>query len=133
MIFSTATVTLLLSHLGLGSPVGEKSGPRKSGLEWKPCDLDFPSPHQAIIDAHGVPIYCTKLAVPLDYSSPNGPENSLVLDLIKVEATKQPFKGSVIMNPGGPGVSGVEEVSKFGPMYESVFGGHFDVIGFDAR
>lgn len=132
MSFSIAAVTLLLSHLSLGSPIGDKSGSSNSTLKWAPCDLGFPSTHQAVIDAHRVPIYCTTLKVPLDYSNPkNG--RTLDLNLVKVEATKEPFKGSMIMNPGGPGASGVEEISKFGPMYADVFGGHFNVIGFDAR
>ncbi|GAB1216694.1 hypothetical protein ATERTT37_005912 [Aspergillus terreus] len=56
-----------------------------------------------------------------------------MLQLVKVNATEEPVKGSVIFNPGGPGSSGVEEVVQKGPAYRDVFGGHFNVIGFDAR
>ena len=132
MIFPKATVALLLSRLGFGSPIDSKSNPNNSSLKWAPCDLDFPPSHKAVVAAHGVPVFCATLEVPLDYTNPkNG--RTVDLQLVKVEANKEPIKGSIIMNPGGPGVSGVEEVSKKGPMYRDVFGGQFNVIGFDAR
>ncbi|THC94863.1 hypothetical protein EYZ11_005664 [Aspergillus tanneri] len=63
----------------------------------------------------------------------NNSERTIQLQLLKVNATKEPFKGSVIFNPGGPGNSGVEEVALKGHTYRDVFGGQFDVIGFDPR
>jgi hypothetical protein len=70
--------------------------------------------------------------VPTDYTNA---ENGVTLDLqlVTFEATKEPFKGSIIMNLGGPGMSGVEEIASKGPIYFDVFGGHYNVIGFDAR
>lgn len=102
-----------------------------SSLTWGPCELEFPPSHQGNISAHGVPIFCANLTVPLDYTNVENGE-ILELNLVKVEASK-PRKGSIMMNPGGPGSSGVEEISKHGPMYRDIFGGFFDVIGFDAR
>jgi hypothetical protein len=60
--------------------------------------------------------------VPTDYTNA---ENGVTLDLqlVNFEATKEPFKGSIIMNPGGPGMSGVEEIASKGPIYFDVFGG----------
>lgn len=132
MMFPKATVSLLLSKFGLSYPTDTSQNHNATSLNWKPCDLDFPPSHQNIVAAHGVPVLCANLQVPLDYTN-NESGKTIDLQLVKVKATKEPFKGSIIMNPGGPGASGVEEISKKGPMYRDVFGGHFDVIGFDAR
>ena len=61
-----------------------------------------------------VPVQCAKLAVPLDYMD-LGKSERLELDLIKINATKEPYLGSMLFNPGGPGASGVDQVAtKYG-------------------
>jgi hypothetical protein len=132
MALSRLVAALFFSQCAFSSPVMNRQVPSNSSLTWQPCQLDFPPEDQEIITAHGAAVYCATLPVPLDYTDLNS-GGHIALQLVKVEATKQPFKGSVIMNPGGPGNSGVEEVSKYGPTYRDVFGGNFDVIGFDAR
>lgn len=132
MILLNVATALLFSSYAFASPIGDNYGPSNSSLTWTPCDLDFPASQQAIIDAHGAPLFCATLKVPLDYTNPKSAA-TLDLQLIKVEATKQPVKGSIIMNPGGPGASGVKEISEKGPMYREVFGGQWNVVGFDAR
>jgi hypothetical protein len=132
MILSSVAVSLILSSLGLCSPITSHYGHNNSTLKWAPCDLDFPPSLNAAVEAHGVPVYCANLQVPLDYTNPNN-GGTLDLQLVKINATTEPFRGSMIMNPGGPGSSGVEEISKNGPMYRDILGGHFNVIGFDAR
>ncbi|KAJ4257354.1 hypothetical protein NW762_008472 [Fusarium torreyae] len=70
--------------------------------------------------------------VPLDYTNKRSPK-TLKLDLIKAKATRKPFKGSVLFNPGGPGFSGVEYIVRKGSEYVEILGGHYDIIGFDPR
>jgi len=48
---------------------------------------------------------CGTLFVPLDYTDKSS-NATLQLDLMKLPATKQPFKGSILFNFGGPGVAG---------------------------
>jgi hypothetical protein len=132
MALSRLAAVLLFSQYAFASPVINRQVHSNYSLTWQPCQLDFPPKDQEIITAHGAAVYCATLPVPLDYTDLNS-GGYLALQLVKVEATKHPSRGSVIMNPGGPGNSGVEEVSKYGPMYRDVFGGNFDVIGFDAR
>lgn len=83
------------------------------GLDWKSCDLPLP---EAVKNATTVPVDCATLEVPLDYTNPKS-SKKLQLQLVKVNATEKPVKGSVIFNPGGPGSSGVEEVTQKGPLY----------------
>jgi hypothetical protein len=44
------------------------------------------------------------LAVPLDYTLPQSEDNTLTLNILKVNATKVPKLGSVLTNWGGPGL-----------------------------
>lgn len=132
-MFSKAAIPLLFSSFALAYPT-ENDQPQtrnSTSINWQPCDLEFSSDQRETIAAHGAPIFCAKLPVPLDYTVKDG--EILELQLIKVEAIKEPFKGSIIMNPGGPGASGIEEISQKGPMYRDIFGGQYDVVGLDAR
>lgn len=52
---------------------------------------------------------CAKFDVPLDYTEPES-LTTLTLTLVKIDAVKQPAKGSILFNPGGPGGSGVHTV-----------------------
>ena len=56
---------------------------------------------------------CTTLKVPLDYTDCSNRE-TVQLDLIKYKATKEPYQGSILFNPGGPGVSGLTAVASRG-------------------
>lgn len=106
---------LLLAPLGLVSALshGNTDTLASSPLNWAPCDLSFPEDVQKNI---AVPIDCATLEVPLDYTD-SASSKTIMLQLVKVNATEEPVKGSVIFNPGGPGSSGVEEVVQKGPAY----------------
>ena len=73
---------------------------------------------------------CGDLQVPLDYT--NSDSGSISIALVRLPATSEPYLGPLLMNPGGPGGSGVELVGEWGGMWEMVFS-NFDVIGFDPR
>jgi hypothetical protein len=53
-----------------------------------------------------VPLLCGTLAVPLDYSATGGDSASLTLNLVKLPSLRQPSRGSILINPGGPGQGG---------------------------
>lgn len=132
MAFEKAAIFLSLSSLALGYPAEAPQKSNGTSINWQPCDLDFPASQQEVIKAHGYPLFCANLEVPLDYTEPDNGQ-VLPLQLIRIPASKEPVKGSIIFNPGGPGGSGIAEVSQQGPLYSEVFGGQWDVIGFDAR
>ena len=74
---------------------------------------------------------CAKVTVPLDYSKPDG--QTIEIAMKKHLATGSTRQGTLFMNPGGPGGSGVDEV---GDMVTSTFAGvqkAYDIIGFDPR
>ena len=74
---------------------------------------------------------CAKVKVPLDYSQPGG--QTIEIAMKKHPATGSARQGTLFMNPGGPGGSGVDDV---GGMAASAFSGvqsAYDIIGFDPR
>ena len=74
---------------------------------------------------------CAKVKVPLDYSQPDG--QTIEIAMKKHLATGSVRQGTLFINPGGPGGSGVEAVST---MATSTFAGvqkAYDIIGFDPR
>ncbi|KLO10922.1 alpha/beta-hydrolase [Schizopora paradoxa] len=78
---------------------------------------------------------CSKLLVPLDYESPEGDRAAIAL--IKMNSTLTPgderHKGPLLMNPGGPGSSGVNFVMKNGRKLRKILGEGYDIVGFDPR
>lgn len=75
---------------------------------------------------------CGKLAVPLDYSEPGGATADIFV--VRVRSTHQSQRiGSLLVNPGGPGGSGVNLAAGLvGALSDTVFD-HFDLVGFDPR
>ena len=74
---------------------------------------------------------CAKVKAPLDYSQPGG--QTIEITMKKHLATGSVRQGTLFINPGGPGGSGVEAVST---MATSTFAGvqkAYDIIGFDPR
>jgi len=79
---------------------------------------------------------CARLEVPLDYSSPSDPRRAAIA-LTKVPAsvpeTSDVWSGPMLINPGGPGGSGVDFAIQSGRMLQRIVGTTHSVIGFDPR
>jgi pimeloyl-ACP methyl ester carboxylesterase len=73
---------------------------------------------------------CAQLAVPLDYAKPSGEQ-------IKISVTRLPATGerlgSIVVNPGGPGASGVQYARSATSILSADVRERFDVVGFDPR
>jgi pimeloyl-ACP methyl ester carboxylesterase len=90
-------------------------------IEWGSCGSDFPAAE------------CAMVPVPLDYDDPGAGSTELALARIPSSDPANRI-GSVFINPGGPGGSGVDfAVSGFGEYLADQLGGRFDVVGFDPR
>jgi pimeloyl-ACP methyl ester carboxylesterase len=97
-----------------------RSGSDTHRIAWGPCD-----PPDADLQ-------CGTLAVPLDWDRPRGK----TLDLAVVRrAASDPGRriGSMLVNPGGPGQSGVDLVRGGGEDFDRWGGGRFDIVGWDPR
>lgn len=74
---------------------------------------------------------CTRLQVPLDYSKPDG--DTITIGVLRYRATGQKI-GSLLINPGGPGASGMAAAAGMVSDYRKTeLGTRFDLIGFDPR
>ncbi|GAA3446584.1 alpha/beta hydrolase [Planomonospora venezuelensis] len=74
---------------------------------------------------------CAKLTVPLDYDKPDG--ERIKISVIRLAATGGERIGSVVLNPGGPGGSGVEYARSAADVVSPGVRARFDVVGFDPR
>jgi pimeloyl-ACP methyl ester carboxylesterase len=104
-----------------------------ASIEFSDCSTQF----QAAINnakAKAMTFSCGKLTVPLDYSQPAG--QSTQLFVVRVHSSSQrPADriGSLLVNPGGPGGSGVNLAAGLvGALSDQLFA-RFDLIGFDPR
>jgi pimeloyl-ACP methyl ester carboxylesterase len=92
------------------------SQPTGAGLDWQPC---------------GDAVECATLQVPLDHANPGA--DSIEIALVRMPASGERI-GSLLVNPGGPGASGVDFVRDNAT---AVFSGdlleRFDIVGFDPR
>lgn len=73
---------------------------------------------------------CARLRVPLDYADPTGA--TITLAVMRTPATGE-RKGSLIANPGGPGVPGLTYASSLGWSLPPAVAESYDLVGFDPR
>lgn len=85
-------------------------------LNWKACGDQF---------------QCSTATVPVDYSHPDG--KTIELSLLRVPASGDDRLGSLLVNPGGPGGSGVEYAQLAGSVATEQVREHYDIVGFDPR
>ncbi|KAJ3192828.1 hypothetical protein HK101_005917 [Irineochytrium annulatum] len=120
--FTAVALTLAVVVALIVSPIGlvrsREPAPEAETL-WKPCG-----------DMEGM--HCGSIDVPLDHLSTND-TRTIAIALIRFPATKEPHLGSILINPGGPGGSGVDMVKHYGPKLSIVTGGQHDIVGFDPR
>jgi pimeloyl-ACP methyl ester carboxylesterase len=125
-ILATALVVLLVagcSKVVDGRAVTAVPRPG-TPVQWGPCrsaNDQVPIPPDA---------ECGKLSVPVDYAKPDGDVAQLAMIRFKATGAKI---GSLVVNPGGPGESGVESVANLIPTLPQSVRERFDLVGFDPR
>ena len=86
-------------------------------------------------EATGTAFQCATVTVPLDYDHPQG--KTITVSLKKLPSTSPSPRGSVFLNPGGPGGSGISAIESQADLYKSgdlsEVLANYDVIGFDPR
>ncbi|WP_370643838.1 alpha/beta hydrolase [Amycolatopsis sp. DSM 110486] len=78
-------------------------------------------------------IQCARLTVPLDYDKPDG--QTITLGVLRHKASEPDDRiGSLVVNPGGPGASGmVAAAGLIDQVKNNDLGKRFDLVGFDPR
>ncbi|WP_270887217.1 alpha/beta hydrolase [Pedococcus sp. 5OH_020] len=78
------------------------------------------------------PAQCAELKVPLDYAAPG--KGSIEVAVLRMRATKARQRiGSLVVNPGGPGASGVDYARAADFIVGKPVRQRFDIVGFDPR
>lgn len=106
-----------------GSPQPSASVPQGAGLdgyyaqilEWSDCNEGFE---------------CSTFSVPIDYANPA--DGAMQISAIRKLATGSAL-GSLILNPGGPGGSGIEYTTYAEYVVSETLRENFDIVGFDPR
>jgi pimeloyl-ACP methyl ester carboxylesterase len=99
-----------------GAPAGLE-GFYAQRLSWRDCGGGFG---------------CSSLQVPLDYSKPAG--ERLRIAVIRLPAVDQDQRiGSLVLNPGGPGTSGIQYARAAPRVVSAALRQRFDIVGFDPR
>ncbi len=110
-------VLLILVAVVAGSP--PVAAGRETGLRWKPCPEDATA-------------QCATLRVPVDRADGYSPR-------IGVAVARRPARdparriGTLVVNPGGPGGSGVDMALGAAGFFSPEILARFDVVGFDPR
>ena len=74
---------------------------------------------------------CATVKVPLDYTNPTGPTIDVAINEVPARQPSERI-GPLLVNPGGPGGSGLEFVAGGLDLPAAIFD-RFDIIGFDPR
>jgi pimeloyl-ACP methyl ester carboxylesterase len=98
--------------------------PTANVLHWHSCP--------AQLAQTGVPD-CTTLSVPLNYADPGGRHISLALDMVPATAPPSQQQGIMLVNPGGPGVSGLPWSAVLAQGLSPSVARDYDIVGFDPR
>jgi pimeloyl-ACP methyl ester carboxylesterase len=112
------------------SPSGSGSGPASSAsasagsgsaLRWRPCTQQ------------GAQLLCASLRVPLDYRRPDGRKITLALSEVPATAAPARRQGVLLVNPGGPGASGLAMAALVATGLDPAVAAGYDIVGFDTR
>ena len=80
----------------------------------------------------GTEVECGSVTVPLDYDDPQGATTDVAL--LRARATDPDARvGSLVVNPGGPGGSGVQMAAMAQYSFSPNLRAHFDIVGLDPR
>src|SRR5262245_30752961 len=94
--------------------------PAVDAVAWGPCE------------GQDSPWECGEIEVPLDYRRPTV-SGALEIALTRLPATGAEPIGSLVLNPGGPGASGIDLAWSLTPLFPDDLLEHFDLVGFDPR
>jgi pimeloyl-ACP methyl ester carboxylesterase len=106
---------------GSGSGAAGSGAPAGSTLAWHSCASVAPG------------LRCASLRVPLDYSRPQGRKITLALSEAPATAPAGQRQGALLINPGGPGASGLRLAEFVSRGLSPAVASTYDIIGFDPR
>ncbi len=104
---------------------GERGeAPPARTLDWGACDSQL---------ASLAGLQCATLDVPLDHEDPEGRQIELALARVESGGSGGERLGSLVINPGGPGASGIEYLAAAAGTLPAELRERFDLVSFDPR
>ncbi|KAF9516143.1 hypothetical protein BS47DRAFT_1292897 [Hydnum rufescens UP504] len=114
---ASKTLVSLLVLAGLSHGQYNRYGPIRKNITWTSCVTVSAPPG----------FLCGEFDVPLDYTDVT--RGKATLALIKYPSTVQPRKGTIFLNPGGPGEPGLDFLISTGPGLSNSSGGNTTSVG----
>ena len=107
-----------------GTSAGSNAGliPDASTLHWSACTGS---------GLAGLEV--SSLKVPVNYADPNGRKLTLALSMAPATAPKSQQQGIMLVNPGGPGASGLSLAAAVQQGISPQVARDYDIVGFDPR
>jgi pimeloyl-ACP methyl ester carboxylesterase len=124
--FALAVAGALLAGVTVAAPadaIADPAGHQPAAIDWGPC---------ADSSLQRAGAQCGFLSVPLDYGRPGGTKIKLAVSRIVHTVPAAEYQGIMLVNPGGPGGSGLGLVT-LGQYVPNGAGDAYDWIGFDPR
>ena len=75
---------------------------------------------------------CSSFSVPLNYDNLSGETIQIFINR-HVATNSSKRQGSIVVNPGGPGGSGLDYLEAYEQIFTPNLMAHFDMVGFDPR
>ncbi|HEV7786544.1 MAG TPA: alpha/beta hydrolase [Thermoanaerobaculia bacterium] len=119
-----AMFVLLLAVVSV-APFAAPGGAQTAALQFGAC---APSPDE-LPDAGQ---QCATLQLPLDYADPNGRKIEVAVSRVRA-ANRASRRGVLLLNPGGPGGSGLDLPRLLAALLPQSVLDRYDLIGFDPR
>lgn len=94
-------------------------------LSWGECDYS-----QEDQDA-AKNLECARVSVPVDYANPGAGDT--FVEVSRLSASEHDPQGTLFLNPGGPGGSGVDMMLSAGFFASASVRDNYDIVGFDPR
>lgn len=118
-VFLTAALVAVVGCSTAG--VTQRATPAPMLSDWGPCpDADAQA---------GDALQCASITVPVDYNEPDGA--TFTVPVARIASTADTPR-LLMMNPGGPGVSGISDL-RSGLEYYSTFADTYTIVSFDPR
>ncbi|GAA1889852.1 alpha/beta hydrolase [Streptomyces durmitorensis] len=124
LLAASAAVLSLTAPLAAtaSTPAAPTAPATAKSLDWQPCKGSGVDPRQE----------CATVEVPMDYAHPKGKQIGIAVSRIPGE-NPDARRGALLLIPGGPGGSGINNPSGKGQKLPQAVRDAYDLIGFDPR
>ncbi|MFE4969636.1 alpha/beta hydrolase [Streptomyces sp. NPDC056660] len=119
-VLCAAAAVVAGSFTALPAGATARAAVQAPSVTWKKCGTtDYPT------------LQCGTVKAPLDHRNPGGKQITLALS--RVPHTASTYQGPLLVNPGGPGGSGLNLAGFVASTLPKKVAAQYDVIGFDPR